>query len=60
MVEYVTTIAVGDELLRQDDYDARIPRAIIESCPQELFTAIGYPETVTTTARMIQQRRAGP
>jgi hypothetical protein len=30
------------------------PRAVIESCPQELFTAAGYPETVTTTARMIQ------
>jgi len=25
-----------------------------ESCPQELFTAAGYPETVTTTARMIR------
>ena len=35
------------------------PRAVIESCPQELFTAAGYPETVTTTARMIQSRRAG-
>ncbi len=30
------------------------PRAVIESCPQELFTAAGYPETVTTTAKMIQ------
>jgi hypothetical protein len=30
------------------------PRAVIESCPQELFTAAGYPETVTTTAAMIQ------
>ena len=29
------------------------PRAVIESCPQELFTAAGYPETVTTTAGMI-------
>lgn len=35
------------------------PRAVIESCPQELFTAAGYPETVTTTARMIQSGRAG-
>jgi hypothetical protein len=34
------------------------PRAVIESCPQELFTAAGYPETVTTTARMIQPARA--
>jgi hypothetical protein len=30
------------------------PRAVIESCPQELFTAAGYPETVTTTATMIR------
>lgn len=29
------------------------PRAVIEACPQELSTAAGYPETVTTTARMI-------
>ncbi len=35
------------------------PRAVIESCPQELFTAAGYAETVTTTARMIQSRKAG-
>jgi hypothetical protein len=34
------------------------PRAVIESCPQELFTAAGYPETITTTARMIQSRAA--
>jgi hypothetical protein len=34
------------------------PRAVIESCPQELFTAVGYPETITTTARMIQSRAA--
>jgi hypothetical protein len=24
------------------------PRTVIESCPQELFTAAGYPETVST------------
>jgi hypothetical protein len=35
------------------------PRTVIESCLQELLTAAGYPETVTTTARMIQSRRAG-
>lgn len=35
------------------------PRAVIESCPQELFTAAGYPETITTTARMIQSGGAG-
>jgi hypothetical protein len=29
------------------------PRTIIESCPQELFTAAGYPETVAMTAGMI-------
>jgi hypothetical protein len=29
------------------------PRTVIESCPQELFTAAGYPETVSTSARMI-------
>ena len=34
------------------------PRAVIESCPRELFTAAGDPETVTTTARMIKSRRA--
>ena len=33
------------------------PRAVIESCLQELFTAGGYPETVTTTAKTIQSRR---
>jgi len=26
------------------------PRTVIESCPQELFTAAGYPETVSTVA----------
>jgi hypothetical protein len=26
------------------------PRTVIESCPQELFTAAGYPETVSTAA----------
>jgi hypothetical protein len=35
------------------------PRAVIESCPQELFTAAGYPETITATATMIQSARAG-
>jgi hypothetical protein len=30
------------------------PRAVIESCPQELFTAAGHPQTVTMTARMIR------
>ncbi len=35
------------------------PRTVIESCARELCTAAGYPETVTTTARMIQPGRAG-
>ncbi len=30
------------------------PRAVIESCPQELFTAAGYPETIAAGAGMIQ------
>jgi hypothetical protein len=29
------------------------PRAVIESCPQELFTAAGYPETVIAVASTI-------
>jgi hypothetical protein len=29
-----------------------------QGCPRELFTAAGYPETVTPTAWMIQSRRA--
>jgi hypothetical protein len=30
------------------------PRAVIESCPQEMFTAAGYPETINLAAGMIQ------
>jgi hypothetical protein len=30
------------------------PRAVIESCPQELFTAAGYPETMSIAAGKIQ------
>jgi len=36
------------------------PRAVIESCPQELFTAVGYPETITTTTTMIRSGRGAP
>jgi hypothetical protein len=28
------------------------PRAVIESCPQEMFTAAGYPETINFAAGM--------
>jgi hypothetical protein len=49
--------AVTDEISWKQRMHALIasnPRAVIESCPQELFTAAGYPETITTTAKMIQ------
>ena len=35
------------------------PRPVIESCPQELFTAAGYPETVATAAATITQQGTG-
>jgi hypothetical protein len=34
------------------------PRTVIESCPQALFLAAGYPETVTTAARALRAARA--
>jgi hypothetical protein len=30
-------------------------RTVVGSCPQELFTAAGYPETVATAASTITQ-----
>ena len=50
--------AYGIKISRRVYDSAENPRAVIESCPQELFTAAGYPETITTTARMIQSRAA--
>jgi hypothetical protein len=35
------------------------PRTVIESCPQELFMAAGYPETVATAAATITQQGTG-
>ena len=35
------------------------PRPVIESCPQELFMAAGYPETVATAAATITQQGTG-
>ena len=36
------------------------PRAVVESCPQELFTAAGYPETISTAVGIIQPGPATP
>jgi hypothetical protein len=31
------------------------PRAVIKSCPQEMFTAADYPETVNLAAGMVSR-----
>jgi hypothetical protein len=35
-------------------------RAAIESCPQALFLAAGYPEIITSAARALRAHHASP